>query len=154
MDIKKVYLWSWELRFDLKKWKKGEFCRAFITSRGLHILVPIFMTVTQPPTADEGCKSRLKAPENPEHFFNATKTSKHTLTPLWCPSSLFVHRCWWRKTNAWKWSCPEPRWRWLKLRWRRTRCCTAWRTSKSTPARAGSLFFTPRKSERGGQQNN
>lgn len=71
------------------------------------------------------------------------KQAKHTLTPPCGRPPSFVCRCWWRKTNVWKWSFPEPRWRWLRLRWRRTRCCTAWRTSKSTPARPGSLPSRP-----------
>lgn len=54
-------------------------------------------------------------------------------------SCLFVYSCWRRKMNAWNWSCPGPRWRWLRLRWKRTRCCTAWRTLKSTPAKLSTL---------------
>lgn len=56
------------------------------------------------------------------------------------PRRLFVCRGWRRRTNAWNWSCLEPRWRWPRLRWRRTRCYTGWRTWKSTPARPGCLF--------------
>lgn len=70
------------------------------------------------------------------------KQSKHTDASLW-PLSVSFCSCCWRRTNVWRWSSPEPRWLWPRLRWRRTRCCTAWRASKSTPARPGSLsLFT------------
>ena len=75
-----------------------------------------------------------------EHFVT-WKQSKHTDASLWALSVSF-YRCCWRRTNVWRWSSPEPSWHWPRLRWRRTRCCTAWRASKSTPARPGSLSLS------------
>lgn len=75
---------------------------------------------------------------------SANRGSKLTGSSLW-PFLLHfvVCSCWRRRTNAWKWSCPEPRWRWPRPRWRRTRCCTRWKTWESTPARGtSSLLFS------------
>lgn len=75
---------------------------------------------------------------------SANRGSKLTGSSLW---PLLLHfvvcSCWRRRTNAWKWSCPEPRWRWPRPRWRRTRCCTRWKTWESTPARGTSSLLSP-----------
>lgn len=140
----KVHYWSWELQFDKKRSTNWEFYGAFTTSHGLHPWMEFANLDDSRADSFRGWWPQDEAESSWFYFsFLGHKNKQtHTDCSLW-PS--FVHRCWWKKMNVWKWSCPELRWHWLRLRWRRTRCCTAWRTSKSTPARPGSLF-TPSQS--------